>query len=93
MGEEVKKADTENKVSKKVTVEIYGETYKLKTDGDPKYLENLAKIVDDKMRSISLKAKTLSGSRIGVLAAMELADEYAQLKKDYDELMALFDDT
>lgn len=93
MENEAKVEDGKAKVSKKVVVEIFGETYKLKTDGDPQYLMDLAKLVDGKMREISQKAKIFSGGKIGVLAALELADEYSQLKKDYDELMALFDDT
>lgn len=88
-----KREEEKTKVTKKVVVEIFGETYKLKTDGDPQYLMELAKLVDEKMREISQKAKIFSGGKIGVLAALELADEYSQLKKDYDELMALFDDT
>lgn len=93
MENEAKREEAKTKVSQKVVVEIFGETYKLKTDGDPQYLRDLADLVDGKMREISQKAKLFSGSKIGVLAALELADEYSQLKKDYDELMALFDDT
>ena len=76
----------------KIVVEIFGESYRLKTDNDPEYLRELAKMVDEKMKVISDKTRSFTGSRIGVLAAMEFADEYCQLKKDYDELMKLFDD-
>ena len=44
------------------------------------------------MQGIARKTRTFTGSRIGVLAALELADEYCQLKKDYDELLELLDE-
>jgi len=88
---EVKAAEKSGETSQKVVVEIFGEPYRLKTD-DPQYLVDLAKYVDEKMKAISQKTITFTGSRIGVLAALEIADEYHQLKKDYEELMALFDD-
>jgi len=31
-------------------------------------------------------------SRIAVLAALKIAEDYMQLKKDYDELLALLDE-
>ena len=49
-------------------------------------------MVDDHMQGIARKTRTFTGSRIGVLAALELADEYCQLKKDYDELLELLDE-
>ncbi len=78
--------------AQKVAVEIFGETYRLKTDNNPQELKDVAQMVDEKMKEISQKTRTFSGNKIGVLAALEFADEYYQLKKDYDELMALFDD-
>lgn len=82
----------EKKESKKVPVEIFGTTYPLRTDGDPDYLRQLAKMVDTHMRSVSQRTRSFSGPRIGVLAALELADEYCKLKKDYDELLALLEE-
>ncbi len=82
----------EASVPQKVAVEIFGETYRLKTDNNPQELKDVARLVDEKMKEIAQKTRTFSGNRIGVLAALEFADEYYQLKKDYDELMSLFDD-
>ncbi|MBR2215634.1 MAG: cell division protein ZapA [Selenomonadaceae bacterium] len=75
----------------KVAVEIYGDTYPLKTD-NPEHLRELARIVDSHMRSVAHRMRILSGAKIGVLAAMEIADDYLKLKKDYDDLMQLLDD-
>ena len=74
-----------------MAVEIYGETYPLKTD-NPDHLRELARIVDSHMRSVANRMRILSGARIGIIAAMEIADEYLKLKKDYDDLLQLLDD-
>ena len=77
---------------KKVVVEIFGETYPLKSDEPADYVRRLAKLVDDNMRDVAKKTRSFSGTKIGVLAALQLADEYYKLKKDYDELLALLEE-
>ena len=77
---------------KKVVVEIFGETYPLKSDEPADYVRRLAKLVDDNMRDVAKKTRSFSGTKIGVLAALQLADEYCKLKKDYDELLALLEE-
>ena len=76
----------------KVIVGIFGETYPLKSDEPADYVRRLAKLVDDNMRDVAKKTRSFSGTRIGVLAALHLADEYYKLKKDYDELLALLEE-
>ena len=44
------------------------------------------------MRDVAKKTRSFSGTKIGVLAALQLADEYYKLKKDYDELLALLEE-
>ena len=77
---------------KKVVVEIFGEMYPLKSDEPADYVRRLAKLVDDNMRDVAKKTRSFSGTKIGVLAALQLADEYYKLKKDYDELLALLEE-
>ena len=77
---------------KKVVVEIFGEVYPLKSDEPVDYVRQLAKLVDDNMRDVAKKTRSFSGTKIGVLAALQLADEYYKLKKDYDELLALLEE-
>ena len=77
--------------AQRVEVEIYGEIYRLKTD-DPDGLARLVQMVDSTMKSISQSTRTFSGGRIAVLAALKITEDYMQLKKDYDELLALLDD-
>lgn len=77
--------------AQRVEVNIFGEVYRLKTD-DPDGLSKIVRMVDSTMKSISQNARTFAGSRIAVLAALKIAEDYMQLKKDYDELLALLDE-
>lgn len=76
-------------MEKRVDVEIFGETYHLKTDNDEAYTKKLAALVDGEMRKIAQRSYTLSNVRVGVLAALTIADSYYKMKKDYDELVEL----
>ena len=76
---------------RRVEVEIFGEVYRLKTE-DPNGLAKLVRIVDSTMKSIAQNTRTFAGSRIAVLAALKIAEDYVQLKKDYDELIQLLDE-
>ncbi len=75
----------------RVQIEIFGDIYRLRTD-DEEGLRRIAKIVDSTMRSMAQNARTLATARLGVLAALKLAEDYYQLKRDYDELLALLDE-
>lgn len=70
-------------------MDIFGEPYPLKTDNDETYVRKLAAIVDTQMRNVAQNMNILSGTRIGVLAALQIADRYLQLKRDYEELLEL----
>ena len=76
-------------MDQKVVVEIFGEKFSLKTDQDPEYLQSLAAVGDKEMRAVSRQVNNLAPVRVGVLAALKLADEYFQLKKDFDEMADL----
>lgn len=82
----------EAKKSQKVVVEILGDTYPFRTDGDPAELKKLAAFVDSHMKAAAQKTRSLNGQRIAVLTAMEIAEQYFQLKKDYDELVELLEE-
>jgi len=65
-----------------ITVEIYDQTYRL-NGNDREYLEKLASTVDTKMRAAAAQGKTVDSLRVAVLAALNLADELAQLEERY----------
>ena len=77
---------------KRVAVEIFGDTYHLRTD-DPESLEKIVQMVNFNMKAISQNTRSFSGSRIGVMAALKIAEDYMQLKKDYDELLTLLNES
>ena len=68
-------------MTKSVDVEIFGGTYSIKGDADPEYVRQLARFVDEKMRSLAQRSpSTVSAQRIAVLAAVNMADELFRLR-------------
>ena len=72
-------------VSAAVAVDIYDQVYHLRGT-DPAYIEQLAASVDAKMRAVSAMGGTVDSLRVAVLAAVNLADELAQLRQRYASL-------
>ena len=66
-----------------IRVEIYDETYNLR-GSDPAYIQRLADVVDAKMRAVAQHTSTVDSLRVAVLAALNLADDYYQLKRKYE---------
>lgn len=67
-----------------IRVEIYDQEYHMKGDLDPDYIRKLAKFLDSRMRSIAARTHTVDSLRVAVLLALNLADEYHQLKAKYE---------
>lgn len=67
-------------VEQSVRVEIYNQTYSIRSDGDNEYIMNLAEYVDGKMREISSGTFTVDSLKVAILAALHIADEFHQLK-------------
>ena len=80
-----------NDGSERVEVEIFGEVYRLRTD-DKEGLKEIVKMVDDTMKEIAKNTRSFAGSRIAVLAALKIAQDCHQIKKDYNELLELLDE-
>ena len=80
-----------NSGSERVEVEINGEIYRLKTD-DRAGLDKIVDLVNRTMKTISQNTRSFSGSRVAVLTALKIAEDYYQLKRDYDELLELLDE-
>ncbi len=72
-----------------LSVTIYGQEYKIVGDKDHDYIRMIADHVDDKMNQISEAYPRLDLKKIAVLSAINITDEYFQLKKEYDELLKL----
>ena len=65
-----------------VEVEIFGATYQVRGDNDADYLQELAALVDQKMQEVAAHLKTVDRTKIAVLAALNVADDLVQCRKD-----------
>ena len=67
---------------KLIQVEIYGQRYSLRAADDTEavYVEQLAAHVDRKMREIAQTTPTVDSFKVAVLAAVNIADEFMQLR-------------
>lgn len=61
-------------------VEIFGAVYRLRGE-DRNYLQELADIVDGKMREVAEHVSTVDPAKIAILAAMNLADELSRAER------------
>ncbi len=73
--------DKNGVAEKSIRVEIYNQTYNIRSDGDNDYILSLAEYVDSKMREISSGTLTVDSLKVAILAALHIADEFHQLKK------------
>jgi cell division protein ZapA len=67
-----------------IDVEIFGQSYKIRGDADSKHIQKLADFVDEKMREIVDATSTVDTMKVAILASLNIADEYFQLKKELD---------
>lgn len=73
-----------------VEVDIFGGTYQVRGEKDAEYLRGLAELVDRKMREIAEKISAADTAKVAILAALNLADELSQGRRqqegDSDEI-------
>lgn len=70
----------------KVTVKIMDRDYTLVSDDSREHMQRVANFVDDKMQETYACNRKLSTSMIGVLTALNIADELHKVKSERDEL-------
>jgi cell division protein ZapA len=68
-----------------IRVEIYNQTYNIRSDGDSEYVTGLAEFVDSRMREISSGTLTVDSLKVAILAALHIADELHRLKRLHDQ--------
>ena len=77
----------------KLNVEIYGQLYTLRVVPEEKaQVEAIAIHVDQMMHKIGDDQNRLDYREVAVLAAMNMAEEYAKLQQEYQELVAIVDE-
>jgi len=67
------------------SVEIFGQTYNVRGEGDPNYLAELARFVDSRMRDVAAEVATVDPVRIAILAALNIADEFSRYRKERED--------
>src|ERR671914_1441503 len=68
-----------------IRVEIYNQTYNIRSDGDTEYIIQLAEFVDSRMREISSGTLTVDSLKVAILAALHIADELHRLKRLHEQ--------
>ena len=68
-----------------IRVEIYNQTYNIRSDGDGEYITQLAEFVDRRMREISSCTLTVDSLKVAILAALHIADELHRLKRLHEQ--------
>ena len=68
-----------------IRVEIYNQTYNIRSDGDGDYVVGLAEFVDRRMREISSGTLTVDSLKVAILAALHIADELHRLKRLHEQ--------
>jgi cell division protein ZapA len=68
------------------TVEIFGREYKIRGVGDETYIQKIASYVDEKMREVSTGSSLPSNDRLAILAALNIADELFQARKQSSDV-------
>lgn len=76
----------------KVTVKVFGETYSLKSDIERDQVVKVAALVDERMRKISKANLYLSPTRVAILSALTIAEEFLRLEHDYKQLIKMVEE-
>ncbi|PYT49213.1 MAG: hypothetical protein DMG44_11570 [Acidobacteria bacterium] len=74
-----------------IKVEIFGQVYSIQGELDAKYVQRLAKYVDEKMQAIADATKTVDTQKVAVLTALAIADELHSMQRernDREELLS-----
>jgi cell division protein ZapA len=71
-------------------VEIFGQSYNVRGEGDPDYLLELARFVDSRMRDVSAQVATIDPLKIAILAALNIADEFSRYRKQREDAAGIW---
>jgi cell division protein ZapA len=80
------------KESRSIRVSIYDQEYFMRGDLNEEYIQKLAQYVDTKMRAIAERTRTVDTVRVAILAALNVADEYHQLKARHEQVTQNLDE-
>lgn len=77
-------------IANSTSVEIFGQTYNVRGEGDPNYLAELARFVDTRMREVAAQVATVDPMKIAILAALNIADEFSRYRKQREDAAGIW---
>jgi cell division protein ZapA len=72
-------------VSQAFEIEVYGHRYAIRGEGEESYVQELARLVDERMRLLAAQMKNATPMQLAILAAINLTDELRQTLKQQQE--------
>ncbi|RSL32993.1 cell division protein ZapA [Salibacterium salarium] len=75
----------EDKEKQRTTVTIFGQPYTIVGDEPPEHVISVAEQLDQKMREFKRHNPYLDTSRLAVLTALNIVDDYMKLKQSIEE--------
>ena len=71
-----------------ISVQIYNETYVLRTSAPQTQVLQVAQSVDERMKRLAADKKVTNREKLAVWTALDLAAELYELQQRYDKLLA-----
>ena len=71
-----------------ISVQIYNETYVLRTSAPQTKVVQIAQSVDERMQRLAAEKKVSNREKLAVWTALDLAAELQELQERYDKLLA-----
>lgn len=68
-----------------VEISIMGQKLQIRSDSDQNYVEEVASFVNNKIKDIQSKTKSVASTQVLILTAMNIADEFFKFKKNSGE--------
>lgn len=65
-------------------VEIFGTVYHVRGEDNPEHLQEVADLVDQRMREVAQQVATVDTAKIAILAALNIADDLHRRRQQQD---------
>ncbi len=72
-------------------MEVYGYSFNIRSEQDVKQIQAIADFVDGKMKELASNVKVSSTSRLAIMVALNIAEDYLRLKSEQNELNEAID--
>lgn len=70
-----------------IRIRILDNEYLLRSDEDPEHVNEIAKLINDKLDEVRRNSHKLSEGKTAILVAFDIAGDYLRLLKERDILM------